>query len=178
MKVWKSARTLLKTVFVCINIIPRISIFLIYSRFTDFVAMQKFLMTFARQLTIVGTFWHFPSAPTPISIPSLQSPRKAQPPLPDSDFNTLAALSTTHLLQTKSLIEKLHQNIDISHKSNEMQFNCNQRHWPPRLRHKSSPTDFHKGPRLGMVRVRWSKVRDWSQSTNNTCLHHEYTVTR
>lgn len=27
MKAWKSARTLLKTVFVCINIIPRISIF-------------------------------------------------------------------------------------------------------------------------------------------------------
>lgn len=56
MKVWKSARTLLRTVFVCINIIPRISIFFIYSKFTDFVAMQKFLMTLARQLTIVGTF--------------------------------------------------------------------------------------------------------------------------
>lgn len=48
----------------------------------------------------------FPSAPTPISIPSLQSLHEAQPPLPDSDFNTLAALSTTHLLQTKNLIEK------------------------------------------------------------------------
>ena len=56
MKVWKSARTLLRTVFVRINIIPRISIFFIYSKFTDFVAMQKFLMTLARQLTIVGTF--------------------------------------------------------------------------------------------------------------------------
>ena len=58
MKVWKSARTLLKTVFVCINIIPRISTVcsFIYSKFTDFVAMQKFLMTLARQLTIVGTF--------------------------------------------------------------------------------------------------------------------------